>query len=983
MGAAGDKIVTPFVIADRASNGREGLFLGDPIAILGSGSSGGRQRSVAPGSGGGGGGGISLLAGFTDNLGWYSVSSGTYGGTGATQRTISPALISDYSNGFVLGSQESDRGNPHKAPAWGFGQRSTRVTDAVGHVSHVPQGWKVLDDLQGAYTLAIPMGPTVRPDSGAASCYFPPSLNLGGSGSAGTSSVGRQSSTTGGTYAGGGGSNRNRFCSLVEQDAGAGGGAAGAGYVHHQARGMAGLLATFFTTNPCQPGWAPVLTPDGIATFDDIDVGSTIWSGSRWTTVTAKAHTGEKPVFGYRTRAGTFYGTEDHRIMQGGLRCPVRDADAIDVATAVPAENVAHEPQDVLDGMVLGDGTVKPRSTKHPFLILGEKDDYVHQSEVAHLLIDVLPGYGKGFWKIRTTLTHHELPKTYEREIPDRFLYGSPSKVAGFLRGLYAANGSVCGGRVTLKAASFDVIEGVQQMLSSLGIRSYYTVNRPHDVEFRNGTYTCRQSYDLNVSTDRFLWESLVGFVDPAKAQRLRDSGATNPKRTKTSYEIVEIEDLGVEPVYDITVEADEHTYWTGGLLVSNCQDVMGHGRDGTPIGILGGRCDAHWEYDDLNHGPIKYELTPDLTDAPFPAGTLYKVHMAPDYGDPPNPASLVWRPWLRLPETSETPTPPPPPPTPPPTPPPGGGTTVIDPPDRGPTVLVDPIPGYDGPTGGPIGPQPPNDHENGAQVLFHQPAYDRIPGTWSISGLLAFSTSAIDTSTGRTISYVGQFDVSQAEEQDRPTWGFTLPACNAQVGGSIDDDPKLRWGSEGEDGYVVLGLDTTGGAGFTVYAYDDSDAKKTDLPLVIGMPLTLERDVTSNGGAGDRGGIIITDPVSTSGTGTGTLGSVPLSEDGASVTINAKITGSRTDSGGTSAGYDIAGNFVNDSGTVTQSGATAAVATMQHADLSGTSVAFNINGTDVEIQATGDTGLDIDWSAFITYAKVVPVDRRVGARVR
>jgi len=85
-------------------------------------------------------------------------------------------------------------------------------------------------------------------------------------------------------------------------------------------------------TNPCQPGWATVLTPDGIRTFDDVGVGSTIWSGVRWTKITHKVLTGVKPVFGYHTQAGVFFGTENHRVMVHGKRVEVREARSIDRA---------------------------------------------------------------------------------------------------------------------------------------------------------------------------------------------------------------------------------------------------------------------------------------------------------------------------------------------------------------------------------------------------------------------------------------------------------------------------------------------------------------------------------------------------------------------------------------------------------------------------------------------------------------------------
>ena len=43
---------------------------------------------------------------------------------------------------------------------------------------------------------------------------------------------------------------------------------------------------------------------------------------------------------------------------------------------------------------------------------------------------------------------------------------------------------------------------------------------------------------------------------------------------SEMTYEIVETVYRGDEPVYDITVEDDEHTYWTDGLLVSNCGEI-------------------------------------------------------------------------------------------------------------------------------------------------------------------------------------------------------------------------------------------------------------------------------------------------------------------------------------------------------------------------------------------------------------------------
>jgi hypothetical protein len=325
--------------------------------------------------------------------------------------------------------------------------------------------------------------------------------------------------------------------------------------------------------NPCQSGWATVLTPEGIRTFDDISVGSTIWSGKQWTKITKKIATGTKPVFGYHTRAGVFYGTEQHRIMQNGERCEVKDADTIDTCVG-GAEGGDFDVQTIMDGMVLGDGTVHHASNDAIWLLIGEDDGDYHASEIAPLIGKSREAAMKNAWEITTTLAWPEVPHTYVRQIPDRFRFGSERMVRSFLRGLYTANGSIVRDRVTLKASGLKVILHAQEMLSSLGIPSYYTVNRPHDVKFLNGVYTCKQSYDLNIISGRRDFCRLIGFIQKDKIERLDTACERASKQRKTSFEIVDVESCGTHQVYDITVAAEEHTYWTGGLLVSNCNEA-------------------------------------------------------------------------------------------------------------------------------------------------------------------------------------------------------------------------------------------------------------------------------------------------------------------------------------------------------------------------------------------------------------------------
>lgn len=271
-------------------------------------------------------------------------------------------------------------------------------------------------------------------------------------------------------------------------------------------------------TNPCQPATATVLTPNGIKTFKDIEVGSIVWSGKQWTKVINKIKTGVKPVYEYKTRAGVFVGTEDHRVVSCGEKVKVKDTTQIDTCvgkyTHTPAtdETVQANVQAVVDGWMWD-------------------VDYVENCT---------------------------------------YLKADPAIAASFLKGLFSANGSVCGRRVTLKSTNLCLIEQAQMMLSSLGIRSYYVISS-------SGTDTHKQSYSLIVSTDRVKFSEIIGFIQKDKQEQLINicnAIDSSNKPINTSYDIVEVHSLGDMEVFDITVDADEHTYWTGGLLVSNCSEV-------------------------------------------------------------------------------------------------------------------------------------------------------------------------------------------------------------------------------------------------------------------------------------------------------------------------------------------------------------------------------------------------------------------------
>lgn len=325
--------------------------------------------------------------------------------------------------------------------------------------------------------------------------------------------------------------------------------------------------------NPCLPGTATVITPDGIRTFDEITKGSVIWSGSNWTTVLNKWSTGVKSVYSYSTTAGVFTSTADHRIVQNGAKVQVKDAISIDTAVG-PVAAKGYDVIDVMDGLVIGDGSVHKASNNLVYLIIGYKDQDYLTSEIAPFLSKHRPGLNKLAWEIVTSISPKELPKTYVREVPPRFIHGSTREKAGFLRGLFSANGSVIRDRVTLRQSSLAMIRQVQEMLSSMGMISYITVNKASKIQHRNGTYVSKQSYTLNITRDRNKYAELIGFLQNYKVEKLNKVLKPAGSKAKISYEITNVTYKGELPVYDITVDDPAHTFWSGGLLVSNCGEI-------------------------------------------------------------------------------------------------------------------------------------------------------------------------------------------------------------------------------------------------------------------------------------------------------------------------------------------------------------------------------------------------------------------------
>lgn len=321
--------------------------------------------------------------------------------------------------------------------------------------------------------------------------------------------------------------------------------------------------------NPCQPAWASVLTKKGLSTIGDVNIGDEIWSKQGWTKIINKWSTGVKKVYRYRTTSGVFYGTENHKVISNLEKIEAKDAESID-CLAGPEQTTFHNNQDVLDGLMIGDGA-KYGNHKYVGLYIGNDDSDYFDSEVKYLIHHKAQNKQ---YTVTTTITPDELSPLPNRKIPSRF-FANKNTIAGFLKGLYSANGSIVANRVTLKTSSSELVEQVQLMLSSLGIRSYYTTNKPNLVQFKNDEYLCKESYDINISTDKDIFAKTIGFIQSYKQNKLQEIiSNTRKNQGKLSYDIREVSLVSEEEVFDITVDNESHTYWTGGVNVSNCAEI-------------------------------------------------------------------------------------------------------------------------------------------------------------------------------------------------------------------------------------------------------------------------------------------------------------------------------------------------------------------------------------------------------------------------
>ncbi|HEY7975652.1 MAG TPA: LAGLIDADG family homing endonuclease, partial [Ktedonobacterales bacterium] len=176
--------------------------------------------------------------------------------------------------------------------------------------------------------------------------------------------------------------------------------------------------------------------------------------------------------------------------------------------------------------------------------------------------------------------------RAHEKRVPESVFAAPRDAVAGFLRGLFSADGSVQVGKVSgscsvrLATSSKQLGLDVQQLLLNLGIVSALRLRRNASVTLLPNArrelteYATHAQYEVIIdkaNRDRFA--EVIGFMQPEKQAKLTAWIAAKQRPSNAeafTTRVALIEDAGLADVYDTTV-AEVHSMVANGVTLHNC----------------------------------------------------------------------------------------------------------------------------------------------------------------------------------------------------------------------------------------------------------------------------------------------------------------------------------------------------------------------------------------------------------------------------
>jgi adenosylcobalamin-dependent ribonucleoside-diphosphate reductase len=159
--------------------------------------------------------------------------------------------------------------------------------------------------------------------------------------------------------------------------------------------------------------------------------------------------------------------------------------------------------------------------------------------------------------------------------VPEVLWTASRDEICAYLRSIFQADGYISvrhdngneNARIGFAVIGERWTEDVQLLLNLVGVYS----RRTHKREKRDDRHDLHE-VSISIGSERARFAELIGFVGADKQQKLLDSLGLRGLKTCPDLreeEIVSIESLGVEDVYDIQTESGE--YLSNNIAVHNC----------------------------------------------------------------------------------------------------------------------------------------------------------------------------------------------------------------------------------------------------------------------------------------------------------------------------------------------------------------------------------------------------------------------------
>ena len=382
----------------------------------------------------------------------------------------------------------------------------------------------------------------------------------------------------------------------------------------------------------CQPYHALVSTPEGMVPIGELvegdQVGREVYDADGTTRIVAVKANGAKQVYRVALRNGSFVeATPDHVVkaaserrttpewlrvdqLRVGMRMHLHPHRAkVAQRALVPAGATDTEPFESLDvqtvteaeaalaGWLQADGFVGQydTGTNRSLTIEFQVADEDELGWILHNLDIALPDvhrhvrdvaredgsvscrrvrlYGE---ELRTFVDAWELlARGTEIRVPSRLWTASHDEIAAYLRSIFQADGYVTvrrddgeeSGRIGFAVIGERWTEDVQLLLNVLGIYS----RRLRKAEKREDRHDLHE-VSVSIGSERARFAELIGFVGEEKRRKLLESLSLSGGKICPDLreeEIVSIEPIGVQEVYDIQTESGE--YLSNNIAVHNC----------------------------------------------------------------------------------------------------------------------------------------------------------------------------------------------------------------------------------------------------------------------------------------------------------------------------------------------------------------------------------------------------------------------------